>query len=331
MTSFAPPAPDVPADRHYWAAHTRDLRLRLAEEISKDDLRRLHQKEPWRHFLIAARQILLLAAATWVSVRFPNPLIWIPSALVAGFTIFNFTVLLHDVLHHCVFPTRREKASRWLARAYAFPSGISATQFTRWHLTHHDELGSDTADPKRHHLSPKINARWLKILYFTPALFPIYFRAAKKETVTYPADLQKHIRRERNVTILIHLLILAAIWTFAGFGIAARAYIVPYFLVFPVAFALNRLGQHYDIDREDPAKWGTLMKNSWFWNFAYLNSNFHLEHHYFPGVPMYRLPELNRKLKPFFRKIHHVERNYPGLLWDYIVRNKKPHTDWDLA
>jgi fatty acid desaturase len=73
------------------------------------------------------------------------------------------------------------------------------------------------------------------------------------------------------------------------------------------------------------------MKASWFWNFAYLNSNFHLEHHYFPAVPMYNLPKLNRLLKPFFKSIHHVERTYPGLFWDYIFRNKAPHTDWDLA
>ena len=29
------------------------------------------------------------------------------------------------------------------------PSGISASQFTRWHLDHHAELGSDEDDPKR--------------------------------------------------------------------------------------------------------------------------------------------------------------------------------------
>ena len=29
---------------------------------------------------------------------------------------------------------------------------------------------------------------------------------------------------------------------------ALRAYVVPVFLVFPIAFTLNRLGQHYDID-----------------------------------------------------------------------------------
>ncbi|HWC65963.1 MAG TPA: fatty acid desaturase [Thermoanaerobaculia bacterium] len=331
MAARAPSEEPRPEAAHYWARHSAELRARLAREIPHDELKRLHRKRPWRHFAIAIRQTILLAAATYVSARFANPLVWIPSAIVAGFTLFNFTVLLHDVIHNDVWTGKHDRANRILGLLYAFPSGISASQFSRWHLTHHAELGSETADPKRHRLSPKINARWLKILYFTPALFVIYFRAAKEETRTYPAELQRTIRRERNATILLHLAIAASVWVFAGFAVAARVYLVPYFLVFPVAFALNRLGQHYDIDRDDPAKWGTLMKSSWFWNFAYVNSNFHLEHHYFPSVPLYNLPRLNRLLMPFFRSIHHVERNYPGLVCEYLVLNKKPHTDWDLA
>jgi fatty acid desaturase len=92
---------------------------------------------------------------------------------VQGFTVFNFTVLLHEVLHHNVFQRRHPLAERVLGFLYAVPSGIAPSQFTRWHLDHHAELGSDEDDPKRHHLSPKRNARWYKLLYATPALFPI--------------------------------------------------------------------------------------------------------------------------------------------------------------
>src|SRR5215831_11647787 len=182
------PAAEEPVP-HYWARHTEALRARLAREVPHEELKRLHQKNPWRHAVVAVRQFLLLAAASWVSYRFRNPLVWIPSAVVSGFTIFNFTALLHAVIHNAVWRGRKARAARALGLLYAMPSGISATQFTRWHLTHHAELGSDTADPKRHHLSPKKNVRWLKALYFTPALFFIYFRAARLETATYPEDV----------------------------------------------------------------------------------------------------------------------------------------------
>jgi fatty acid desaturase len=313
---------------HYYARHTGELRAELGRTVPNDLLKDLHRKVPARHFLVAGRQFLILGVTTWALVRFSNPFIWIPLALVQGFTVFNFTVLLHEVLHNLVFARRRPAAERALALLYAVPSGISASQFTRWHLDHHAELGSDEDDPKRHHLSPKRNARWYKLLYCTPALFPIYFRAARRESSTYPIDLQRRIAGERRLAIGFHLTAIAALWYFFGLPAALRAHVVPVFFVFPIAFTLNRLGQHYDIDPTDPAKWGTLMKGHWFWDFAYLNSNYHLEHHYFPGVPFYRLPELQRALVPFYERKRMRWQRYGSLVWGWLVENHAPHTDW---
>jgi fatty acid desaturase len=313
---------------HYYSQHAVRLRAELGEALSRADMRALHRKTPARHFVVTARQLLILGLATWGLIRFTNPLIWLPLAFVQGLTVFNFTILLHEVVHHTIFATRRPAAERFLGWLYAIPSGISASQFTRWHLDHHAELGSDEDDPKRHHLSPKINARWFKLLYCTPALFPIYFRAARREAATYPADLQRKIALERKVSIAFHLGAIAVLWYAFGAYAAIRTSIIPVFFVFPIAFTLNRLGQHYDIDPDDPAKWGTLMKGHWFWDFAFLNSNYHLEHHYFPGVPFYRLPELQEKLKPFYARKQMRWMTYGRLLYGWLVENHAPHTDW---
>jgi fatty acid desaturase len=316
---------------HYYSQHAAALRAELGRAISRDQMRALHTKTPARHFVIAARQFAMLGLATWGLVHFTQPLIWIPLAFVQGFTVFNFTILLHEVLHHTVFETRHPRIERALALVYATPSGIAASQFTRWHLDHHAELGSSEDDPKRHWLSPKRNARWYKLLYATPALFPIYFRAARHETITYPADLQRTIAWERQVSILFHLSAIALLWWAFGFDAALRAHLIPVFFVFPIAFTLNRLGQHYDIDPTDPAKWGTLLKGNWFWDFAFIYSNYHLEHHYFPGVPCYHLPALQRALGPFYAGRHMRWQTYRGLIYGWIVENKTPHTDWSLA
>ena len=151
-----------------------------------------------------------------------------------------------------------------------------------------------------------MNKRWYKLLYCSPALFPIYFRAARRESSTYPARLQQTIGWERNSRSPRICRSLALLWYFFGSYAALRTSIIPVFFVFPDAFTLNRLGQHYDIDPDDPAKWGTLMKGHWFWDFAFLNSNYHLEHHYFPGVPFYRLPALQRALIPFYERKQHA-------------------------
>jgi fatty acid desaturase len=105
-------------------------------------------------------------------------------------------------------------------------------------------------------------------------------------------------------------------------------YLIPVFIFFPPAFALNRLGQHYDIDPSNPAKWSTRMTRSRFWGFVYLWSHHHLEHHYFPGVPFYRLPDLNLALESFFSEEGIKARSYCGLLRDWLLRNRTPHTNW---
>ncbi len=311
----------------HYARASVDLRRALATALPEGRLADLQRRRPMRHFLVLARLLLVLSTGVAGAAHFDRWVFWLPCSVVTGFTLFAFTVMLHEVVHNLVF-RKGAAANGVLGWVYAFPSGISKTQFTRWHLDHHAQLGDPTADPKRHHLSPKQNARWLKVLYVTPALFFIYFRAAARETATYPADVRRRIARERAITVGGQLAILAAVLAVCGGWVAFKVYVVPYFLVFPVAFTLNRLGQHYDIEPSDPARWGTLMAASRWWDAAYLWSSYHLEHHYFPGVPFYNLRELHGLLRPFFAERGMTATTYRRLLWRWFMLNRPPHANW---
>jgi fatty acid desaturase len=305
----------------YYARASVELRESLAHALPRETLRGLTQRRPWRHFLVLARMVALLAASTAGAAKLEHWYAWLPCSITAGFTVFGFTVMLHEVVHNTVF-ANRPGANKVLGWLYAFPSGIARSQFTRWHLDHHAQLGDAEADPKRHHLSPKRNARWLKLLYLTPALFFIYFRGAARETATYPREVRARVARERAVTVVGQLAILAAIALIAGGWIAFKVY---------VAFVLNRLGQHYDIDPTDPAKWSTLMAPSRWWDFVFLWSTYHLEHHYFPNVPFYNLPRLHVLLVPFYREHGMEPTTYGRILWKWFVLNRPPHTNWSVS
>jgi fatty acid desaturase len=108
-----------------------------------------------------------------------------------------------------------------------------------------------------------------------------------------------------------------------------KLYVVPVFFVFPVAFTINRLGQHYDITPGDPAAWGTIIRTNPVWDVLFLWSSYHMEHHYFPGGPFYNLPALHRALRPILDAHPMRVRTYGGLLWDWFVRNKSPHLEWN--
>jgi len=319
----------VPMERGgHWHDATGGLRNEFRELLPADTLRELHAVQGWRHGLVATRQVLLAAAAIAAIVLFRDRMpLWLPAAVLLGFVLFSFTVLLHEVVHRAVFRRRQSPWNGVLAWFYALPSGLSPGQFGRWHLDHHAELGTEDKDPKRHHLTPKIVRRWYKALYLTPALFPIYFRAAAREAAGYPVDLRAQLRRQRVVVVAAHLAIMAGLAAL-GWDLLVKVYVIPVFFVFPVAFTINRLGQHYDIEPGDPACWGTIIRTNPVWNFLFLWSNYHMEHHYFPGVPFYNLKRLHKELRPIFERHPMRVRTYGGLLWDWFVRNKHPHLSW---
>jgi fatty acid desaturase len=313
-----------------WDKAAQSFRGDLSAAIPTDALRALHRVVPWRHALVVARQLLILAAAVVVILRWGElAYAWIPASIAIGFVVFDFTVLVHEVVHQLVVSERDSRWHRILGHVYALPSGLSFSQFRRWHLDHHDQLGTVDKDPKRAYLTPKRRARWFKALYFTPALFPIYFRAARRAAVGYDPALKARIAIERRAAMGLHIGTAVALGLTLGWWPMLQLHVLPVFVVFPIAFTINRLGQHYDVDPEDPAHWGTLLRPSpWLWDRVYLWSNYHLEHHYFPRVPMYNLPALHRALGGFFEARGIKPRTYGGLLWDWLVRNRAPHTNW---
>lgn len=311
--------------KNYYYQHAGELNRELKASIPKETLKELHHKTPYRHFLIVIRQLALLVGLPLLIFYYPSFWVWIPAGFLLGFVVFNFSILLHEAIHKAIFNKDPYKLSYWLGQLYATLSGLSYSQFRRWHLDHHNELGTDDQDPKRANLSPKVNARWYKLLYCTPALYPIYFRAAKKAQAEYSPELRAQIKKERFVTIGFHLSILGLFfWIHPVF--ALKAYVWPVFFVFPIAFTVNRLGQHYVIDPDKIANWSTLMRPNFAWNFIYLFSSYHLEHHYYPGVPFYKLKALQKALDPFYEKHQIPTYSYTRLLKLWFIDNHKPHT-----
>lgn len=318
-----------PKTRFYYR-NLGTLKQDLAAVIPREELRDLHRVQGWRHFAVVARHLVVVTLCIAALVQTRWPWFWPFAALLQGGNILGFVVLLHEQVHKSIFAKSRPRLERLLGLLYAFPSGISATQFAHWHIDHHNELGDDHDDPKRAHLTPKRNARWLKLLYMTPYLFFVYARAASQEARRYPVEEQRTIRRERLGNVLAHLALLSLLLWLGGFWLAARVQLIPLFFCFPPMFVLNRLGQHFDIDPSDPAKWSSLVNGNRFWHFVFLWSNFHIEHHYYQRVPFYRLKELNQALQPFFAAKGMRNLHYRKMLWGWLVKNRRAHTDWSL-
>ena len=251
---------------------------------------------------MVARHLAFVGLCVWALWQSAYPWLWPIAAVLQGFNLLGFLILVHEQVHKAIFAKSRPRLEYLLGLLYALPTGISVSQFTRWHLDHHEELGHAEHDPKRAHLSPKKNSRWLKLLYLTPALFVIYARASRKEAATYapgaPETHPKGTPTEPGRASFGHGLLLF----FGGGWVLLRVHTIPVFFCFPPIFVLNRLGQHYDIDTSDPAKWSTLVHGNPVWHFLFLWSNFHIEHHYYQRIPFYNLKTLNPQIAGLLRQ-----------------------------
>jgi len=310
-------------ERHYYR-QAGPLHAAVRQALPAGLRRDLHQRSAVRHLLLAGRSVLLLVVLPLALQRCSAWWLWLPLTLLAGFTFFSFTVLLHEVVHQSIFAGERPRLLRLLGLLYGAIGGLSPTQFSRWHMDHHDQLGHAEADPKRFYLSPRRNSRLLKLLYATPFLFFLYFRAAGQAARTYPAALRRTIALERMLVLVFHFG-YGALLLHGGPAWMIRGWLLPVFFVFPAVFTLNRLGQHYVIDPARIECWTTRMVPHPLWNLLFLNSSYHLEHHLLPGVPCYHLPRLSRALSGFLDGRRVPVFHYGELLRLWFLENVPPH------
>ena len=71
------------------------------------------------------------------------------------------------------------------------------------------------------------------------------------------------------------------------------------------------------------------MAPSRLWDFLFVYSNYHAEHHYFPSVPFYNLRKLHLRLRPLYAQLGLKTHTYREIVWEWFVKNRPPHADWD--
>src|SRR5712691_8629409 len=118
LVQLARGMPDrVDALRHrsamnYYAEHAQQLKRDLAQEIPAEELRILHQKRPLLHAIVAMANVAALIGSGVAIVMLDRWYFWLPFAVIAGFAVFDFTVLLHEVVHRAVLTVSDDRTYR---------------------------------------------------------------------------------------------------------------------------------------------------------------------------------------------------------------------------
>ncbi|MGH1363733.1 MAG: fatty acid desaturase family protein [Calditrichia bacterium] len=238
---------------------------------------------------------------------------WFAGTVLAALAINALVLLMHEGMHNILF--RNPQANRWTSFALGTTFLMSFTAYKVLHIRHHDHLGGPGDLDDYHNYSDSDIIVWsLHYMRLFIGSF-LYILLIPRFAYKYGSKIERqHIVVEY---LLLFIFYSALLWIIPG-DILFWAWFVPLVIV---GYMINIRGftQHGITDAHDPYLASRSIYPNRLISFLLLNENLHLEHHLFPEIPSYHLPELNRLIGPRLpRKV--VGKSYLGFLFTFFRR-----------
>ena len=286
-----------------------------SQALPRELVARLAQRSGWRATLAIAEDFAVIAAAIAVALAYwPNPPVIFFSVLVIGTRQHALFVIAHDAAHYLLFENR--KLNDWVGRACATVQGLSMCTYRVIHRLHHNnlygELDPDTAlhggYPRgRTYLIKKLLkdltglTAWKTYAYFlggAPALNTAT-NVAMRPLDDTSQKLRDEAKHDRNVVIVFHVVVLAAMVATGHWLQYLVLWILPLVTVVQAILRLRAIAEHGATrDFSSPLTAArTNLAPAWLrWLIFPHNVGYHIEHHLYASVPQHNLPELHREM-----------------------------------
>jgi fatty acid desaturase len=290
---------------------------RDAEFLAPEELASLRKLDPLAHARLLFFPALWAAgagASLW-AIRQPfGPLAaaaWLAGAIASALALNAAFLAMHEGTHYLL--SRDRARNRWLGFLTGLPLFLSFTAYQALHIRHHEFLG-DPRDPDDYdnytgHPAKVWMLHWLRLL-----------AAAYLYLLLVPALAWKHgtSAQRRGISIDYALLsaFYAAVFSLAPFPVLAHAWLLPTAIA-NVLINVRGLTQHSLAEARDPLLASRSVRTRPWVAFLYLNENYHLEHHLYPGVPFYHLPRLHALLEERLPRAL-VVPSYSAFLWSFL-------------
>jgi fatty acid desaturase len=298
----------------------------LPERVDPAVIRKLSELKPLVSALHIALGWALIAGAAFVCSRWFHPLLYAVCVAFIGARQHGLIVLAHDAAHYRLF--RNRALNDWTGELLlAWPFVLFTMQaYRRNHFPHHRHINTDD-DPdwvrKRtpEWEFPKRRTELARMLLAdATGIGFVKFIGVASKLPRAPKSAESSRDRIFRVGRLVFLASLGTALTLLGGWKAYLLYwVVPYVTWMQLAFHVRSIAEHFAITGRSGVYAGTrTVLPNWF-DRAFIgtnNVNYHLEHHLYPSVPFYNLPELHRVLMqdPEYRRSAHVSSGYLGVL-----------------
>ncbi|HXN83726.1 MAG TPA: fatty acid desaturase family protein [Myxococcales bacterium] len=301
------------------AVQGHEFRIRAARPLPGGTLRTLTRLSPVRSTLSLLQTFGLTAAALALAVRFPQPLVIAAAIVFLAGQQHALAILAHQSAHYRLYETR------WLndlcGKLCGIPLGVSMVTYRVIHRIHHNNLYSPI-DPDlplmagyprgRAYLALKLAK---DLLGATTLKNYAYFfgvrraatggkgRLPREGTATVLDDtapaLREAARRDRVLVVAANLALFGALIATGAFGWYLLLWVLPLATLLQVLLRLRAVLEHGAVpDTADALRAARTTLAPWWvrWLVYPHNMNYHVEHHLYPAIPHYRLPQAHRAL-----------------------------------
>jgi fatty acid desaturase len=298
----------------------------VPERIDPATIRQLSQLQPARSTAHIAMEWFLIGSAASACWFFWNPALYLITVAFIGARQHALIVLAHDAAHYRLF--RHRGINDWVGEIFlAWPFVLFTMQaYRRNHFPHHRYINTDRDPDWIRKQTPEwkfpkraIDLAGLLLLdAIGVGFFKFALTAAKLPSPPNVDDTRRH-----RLFSLVRILFLGVTAVLISFLHLWTQYIlfwiIPYVTWMQLCFHVRSIAEHFAIHGKSGlyAQTRTVIP-TWFDRVFVLpkNANYHLEHHLFPSVPFYRLPQLHRLLmdRPSYRNSAHLTKGYHRVL-----------------
>lgn len=265
--------------------------------LSKKDLVRFHEKKP---AYIACKFTLLVGL--WLAFAFAaSKLHFLPFQILflglAGFMVNGLIQLGHEAWHYNLFEGARK--NEWFGHFLSLLFPILYEPGRHAHLLHH-RYNRTEKDPDAYNVGKR--SFGLFLLYYSVIFLGVPL-AIIQFNIVYPLQAFTAKQRRRHWKILA---VYVGIYS-VGFFFIHQFHLwkpVCQLWLLPVLFSspwngLKSVSDHYGNDWKGSSfRTATTVRSNRLVTYLWNGLNYHLDHHFYPQVPGYHLPELHKKLRP---------------------------------
>lgn len=276
-----------------------------------NDIRMLHRLDV-RYNWFALLFTLLWGIAAYTMLVVDSILIQIACFIIIACCITALPILMHEACHSLL--SKNRNVNRWLGFLCGLPGLVAVSAYRSIHLVHHATTKT-SEDPDNIEVSAKSVP--LVIVYYVVLFIGIYIYIFTVPIVGYQKakqELRKYILVEYGLLLAVVMLLF---YLFPA-KIILAVWIYPLLLAAQLS-NVRGLAEHGMTTGGNAFTDTRTVVSNRFVSFFMCNLNYHLEHHLFPGIPWYRLPEVHRLLQEEYRRSgSSVYRSYTRFLLDFF-------------